>query len=236
MGITIQETIIRTLENGGWLTFFVIFWSGALLSLSSCTIVRIPVVIGYVGGVATSKKRAVLLTFSFVSALVLSYTCLGVLFGLVSSLMIDMIKWSRYLYYLIGTLALVIGLRMAGLVNFGLLPAGEHKMPKFRGPRTVLGAFLFGITFAIFEAPTCPCCGPVLFMMASLTFAKGKIFYAVLVFLAYALGQSFPILMIGSFTSIMKYISPKVERIEGALRIIGGNILIVLAIYFFLVG
>ena len=231
----IQQAIIQTLQNASWLTFFIVFWSGALLSLSSCTIIRIPIVIGYIGGVSTSKKRAVLLTFSFVLALVLSYTFLGVLFGLASNLMADMIRWSRYFYYLIGTLALVIGIQMAGLVDFGLFRAEKCKVPEPK-KRGLLAAFLFGFIFAIFEAPTCPCCGPVLFIIAGLTFTKGKVLYAVLIFLTYALGQSFPILLIGSFTSIVKYISPKVEKIEGTIRVIGGNILILLALYFFLVG
>ena len=230
-----QQTIIQALEHGGWLTFFIIFWSGAILSFSSCTIVRIPIVIGYIGGVATSKKRALFLTFSFVLALVLSYTCLGVIFGLASGLLTNMIRWSKYFYYLIGALALIIGIHMTGLADFGLLRVGKCRMPETK-KRGLLGAFLFGIVFAIFEAPTCPCCGPILFIIAGITFSKGRILYAMLVFLTYALGQSLPILLIGSFTGIVKYISPKVEKIEGAIKVVGGNILIVLALYFFLVG
>jgi len=233
--MTIQATVTQALQSGGWLTFFIIFISGALLSLSSCTIVRIPIVVGYIGGAATSKKRAILLTSSFVLALVLSYTSLGVLFGFVSNLMINMIKWSQYFYYVIGTVALFIGIQMAGLVDFRLLRAERCKIlePKEKG---LLGAFLLGIVFAIFEAPTCPCCGPVLFIIAGLTFVKGNIPYAILIFLTYALGQSFPIFLIGSLTGIAKYINPKVERIEGVMKLIGGNILIVLALYFFFVG
>lgn len=235
MNTTIQQTIIQTLQDGGWLTFFIVFWSGALLSFSSCTIVRAPIVIGYVGGVSSSKKRAFLLTLSFVSALVLSYTLLGVLFGLASNLMGNMIRWSRYLYYLIGLLALFIGVQMTGLADFGLF---RNKECKIHGPRKggLLGAFLFGLVFAIFEAPTCPCCGPILFIIAGLTFTEGRILYAVLIFLTYALGQSFPILLIGSFTGIVKYMSPRIEKIEPAARLIGGNILIVLGIYFLLAG
>ena len=230
-----QQTIIQALERGGWFTFFIIFWSGAILSFSSCTIVRIPIVMGYIGGVATSKKRALFLTFSFVLALVLSYICLGVIFGLASGLLTNMIRWSKYFYYLIGTLALIIGIHMTGLADFELLRVGKCIIPETK-KRGLLGAFLFGIVFAIFEAPTCPCCGPILFIIAGITFSKGRILYAILVFLTYALGQSLPILLIGSFTGIVKYISPKVEKIEGAIKVVGGNILIVLALYFFLVG
>ena len=232
---TIQNIIIQTLQNGGWLTFFIVFWAGAILSLSSCTLIRVPILIGYIGGAATSKRKAFLITLAFVIASVLSYTSLGILFGLIGGLMGNMIRWGRYFYYLTGVLLFFIGIQMVGLVNFGLFRREKHKAPRLH-KGGLLGAFLLGIVFAVFEAPTCPCCGPVLFIIAGLTFAKGNILYGVLIFLAYALGQSFPTLLIGSFTGIMKYISPRVEKIEGVVEIIGGNILIVLAFYFFLVG
>lgn len=235
MNTTIQQAIIEILRSTSWLTLLIVFWSGALLSMSSCTIVRIPIVVGYIGGMATSKKRAFLLTVSFVVALVLSYTSLGILFGLIGGLLGYMIKWGRYFYYFIGGLALFIGLQIAGLMNFKIFRFDKLKewKPQKRG---LLGAFLFGVIFAIFEAPTCPCCGPVLFIIASLTFVKGKIFYAILIFFIYALGQSLPIFLIGSFTGIVKYISPKIHRIEVWVKLFGGDILIVLAIYFFMVG
>ncbi|RKY32654.1 MAG: hypothetical protein DRP74_02120 [Candidatus Omnitrophota bacterium] len=235
MDLQIQLEIIKTLQNASWLTFFIVFWGAALLSMSSCTIVRVPIVIGYISGTATTKKRAFLLTLTFVSALVLTYTSLGIVFGLLVRTMDYMISWSRYFYYIIGGLALFIGVQMAGLVNFKF--PWLNKFKNMEGRRKgLLGAFLFGFIFAIFEAPTCPCCGPVLFIIASLTFAKGEILYGIMLFFVYALGQSLPILLIGSFTSIVKYISPKVHKIEEWLRLLSGSVLIVVAIYFFIAG
>jgi len=232
---SIQQNIIQILENRGWVAFLTIFWTGAVLSFSSCTIVRVPIVMSYVSGASDSKKRAILLTFSFVAALILSYTFLGIIFGFVSSLLTTMIKWNRYFCYLMGTIAFILGINMAGLVDFGLFKNKQCNMQNFQ-KKGLLGAFLFGLIFAVFEAPTCPCCGPVLFMIASFIFKKGNLLYAVLLCLSYALGQSFPILLVGSFTSIVKYINPKAERIEEVVKMIGGNVLIALALYFFLIG
>ena len=235
MNTSFQQIIAETLQNTSWLTLLIVFWIGATLSFTSCTIARIPIVVGYIGGMATSKKRAFILTLSFVSALILSYTTLGILFGLVSGVMGHMIRWSRYFYYLIGGLAFFIGIHLAGLVNFKL--PHFHRVEALKRKKLgILGAFLFGIIFTIFEAPTCPCCGPVLFIIASLIFIKGNILYAILIFFVYALGQSFPILLIGSFTSIVKYINPKIHKIEGWIKFLGGTILIVLGIYFCLIA
>lgn len=235
MNTSFQQIITETLQNTSWLTFFIVFWIGATLSFSSCTVARIPIVVGYIGGLATSKKRAFILTLSFVSAMILSYTTLGILFGLASGMMGHMIRWSKYFYYLIGGFALLIGIQTAGLVNFKL--PHFHRIETLKRKRVgILGAFLFGIIFTVFEAPTCPCCGPVLFIIASLIFIKGNILYAILIFFAYALGQSFPILLIGSFTSIVKYINPRIHEIEPWIKFLGGTILITLGIYFCLVA
>ena len=227
--------IIKAVQQGSPWTFFVVFWAAAALSMSSCTIVRVPVVIGFVGGFSTSKKRAFLLTLSFVAALVLSYTLLGVLFALITGVGHVMMRFSRYFYYLIGVIALLLGAQMAGLVNLGIYKRIASIMP---GPKQkgMLGAFLFGLLFVLFEAPTCPVCGPFLFVMATLTLVKEKFLYSVLLFFFYALGQSLPILLIGTFTGLLKYEHKNIERVEKVAGLVGGNILIVLALYLFLLG
>ena len=109
MNAAIQDSVVNALRDGGWITFFIIFWGGAALSLSSCTLIRVPVIISYVGAASTSRKRAFLLTLSFALALIFSYTLLGLLFGFLSGIMAGMIRWSRYFYYAIGALALLVG-------------------------------------------------------------------------------------------------------------------------------
>lgn len=55
MNTDIQQAIIQTLQSTSWLAFFIVFWRGAILSVNSCTIIRIPIVIGYVGGMDAFK-------------------------------------------------------------------------------------------------------------------------------------------------------------------------------------
>lgn len=234
MNTDIQTIIAAVKEQSLW-TFVVVFWAAAVLSLVSCTIVRIPVVIGLIGGAADSKKKAFLLTLSFVSALVISYTLLGVLLSLVGTLAMHMMRISRYSYYLAGALVLFVGVQIAGLIKFRFLEGTLSKIFDIR-QRGIAGAFIFGFIFVLFEAPTCPVCGPFLLVIASLGIFRDNILYAVLLFLTYALGQSLPIIMVGVFSGIVKYIQPKVEAIERAASVIGGNILIALGILLFILG
>ena len=235
MNTTLLNIIRQALRESSWLTYFIVFWVAAVLSLFSCSLIRIPVVIGYVGSVATSRKRTILFTLSFALATIISYTILGVLFGLIGDLMHKMVGLSKYFYFFIGVLALFVGLNMAGLLEFKLSDKRELKPPDLK-KWGALGAFAFGVVFAIFEAPTCPCCGPALFIISGYVFTKGSIFKAIFIFLAYALGQSFPLILLGSFTGIIKYGNPNFKKIETIAKVIGGNILIVMGFYFLLLG
>ncbi|MDD5424242.1 MAG: cytochrome c biogenesis protein CcdA [Candidatus Omnitrophica bacterium] len=233
MGTDIQTILNAVNERSLW-TFVVVFWAAAILSLASCTIVRIPVVIGLIGG-ADSKKKAFMVTMSFVAALVLSYTLLGVLLGTIGTLAAKMMGMSRYFYYLAGAAVLFVGVQMAGLIRIRPLEALAAKAfnIKYGGPA---GAFIFGMIFVLFEAPTCPVCGPFLLVIASLGLFKEDMLYAIMLFFTYALGQSLPIIMAGVFSGIVKYIHPKVEVVERVAPLIGGNILIALAILLFIMG
>lgn len=235
MNTTIQQIIIDAFQSGSWLTLVIVFWAGAVLSLSSCTLIRIPVIIGYIGGVSSSKRKAFLITLFFVMGTILSYILLGILLGFISGIVADMVKWSRYFYYVVGSFALFFGLQLSGLIDLGI---DSHKIKKRWQPKGtgLTGAFVFGMIFAIFEAPACPCCGPALFIIASHVFIKANYVYAILMFFSYALGQSFPLLLLGGVTGIMKYSNWKVHDVEKIVKIIAGNLLIVLAIIFFILG
>ena len=228
-------TITDVIKKGSPWTFFIVFWGAAILSLASCTIVRIPAIIGLVGGASTSKKKAFLLTLSFVAALVLSYTLMGILFSLVSGFAGNMMRMSRYFYYLVGIIALPVGIQMAGLVRFKVFEGAALRpfQPRHGG---MLGAFLFGLLFILFEAPTCPVCGPFLLVIAGLGILNKNFLYCVSLFFTYALGQAFPIILFGLFSGIVKYIHPKVEMVERVSSVISGNMLILLAAFLFILG
>ena len=228
-------SITEIIKQGSPWTFVIVFWAAAVLSLASCTIVRIPVIVGLIGGVSTSKKKALLLTLSFVSALVLGYTLMGVMFSLVGAFAGHMMKLSRYFYYLAAIIVLPVGLQMAGLIRFRFFEGVVSRAFQIRHGG-MIGAFLFGLVFVLFEAPTCPVCGPFLLVIASLGILKQNLVYCILLFFTYALGQAFPIILVGVFSGIVKYIHPKIEAVEKIASIIGGNILILLGIFLFILG
>jgi len=229
------SSIERILSDSPFIAVFVVFWAGALASMSSCSLVRIPIVFGLVAGTSGSRKKSILSLLSFISGLVISYTLLGILLGIAGDVTSRLIPITKYIYAALGVLIMIVGIFVSGLFPFRSLHLHSHIADRFK--RTgYLGTFFFGIALALIEMPTCPCCAPILLIIASSVIANGSFAYSVLVFMSFAIGQSLPTLVIGMSTSIAKYLTPRIEKFEGYIRLVAGNILIVFGIYFILIA
>ena len=231
------NTLQTIITKSPILSVFIVFWAGFIASLSSCTIIRIPIVFGYVSGAAHHTKRK-----SFISALCLSlglitsYTFLGIALILLKDLAFGLVQISRYLYIFLGAVLLVLGIFYAGLIKIGKTHYAHCETNTKLKKRSFIGSFLFGVMFAFLEMPACPCCASVLFVIASIVGFWNSWVYSIIIFLSFAIGQSMPILLIGSSTSLVKHLALKVERIEKYTQFVAGNILIVIALFFFILA
>jgi thiol:disulfide interchange protein DsbD len=234
------SSIQKVIAEAPLMAIFLVFWAGALASLSSCTIVRVPVALGFIAGAAESKKKALLVTVLFVSGLVAAYTVLGMFLGMVGRLAFTIIQCNKYIFYLLGFLILVAGLFISGLLKIRHLPRIFQFRENFQHV-TLFGAFIFGTFFALVEMPTCPCCGGILLMLATLVVTHNLAPYAVIIFMSFALGQSFPVLAVALSASLVKtdlimFLASKIRRIEDHITFVAGNMLITLGIYYLIVA
>ena len=219
---------------------FLIFLVGALASLSSCTIVRVPVALSFIAGAAESKKKALLITVLFVSGLIVSYTVFGVFLGMVGRLAYTIVQCNKYIFYLIGFLLFVMGLFISGLVRIKRLPHILQFRESFRHI-TLIGAFAFGTLFALLEMPTCPTCGGILLMLASLVVTHDLGQFSLLIFVSFALGQSLPVLVVALSASLVKtdiimFLVSRIQRIEDHINFVAGNILMTLGVYYLIIA
>jgi len=205
-------------------------FAGAVASLSSCTIARLPVLLGLVSSTNNSKHRGFLLSIAFSCGLIISYTFIGILFGAIAHIASKLVMISQYLYLILGFLMILGGLFFAGLISIG---GGFNAQCEraVKSVKTMPSAFIFGMLFAFLEMPACPCCGAVLLLIASLIAIKGSLLYSGVVFFSFALGQSLPILLIGFSTSILGKLLPKTQNLEGIISFCVGNILIVSGVF-----
>jgi len=203
---------------------------GVIASLSSCTIMRLPVIWGYITAAGVSRRKSVLLSISFACGLIAVYTLMGFSLGMISNVTGKLLKISHYLYLTLGIALLTLGIIFAGLMpvkarwlHDGCGMAVKHSMTK-------RSAFIFGILFGLMETPACPACGAALMIIGSLVVMKESLLYSCLVFLSFAIGQSIPVMVLGFSTSMFYYLTTRARRMQYIMGFLAGNILIVLGL------
>jgi cytochrome c biogenesis protein CcdA len=218
----------------------VVFVTGVLTSLSSSTIVRVPVALGFIAGATESKKKALFVTFLFIFGLVAAYTVLGMFLGMVGRVAFTIIQCNKYIFYLIGFLLFVFGLLIAGLLKIKHLP-NILQLRESLKHATFFRAFFFGTFFALAEMPTCPTSAGLLLMLASLVVTHNLAQYSVPIFVSFAIGQSLPVLVVALSANLVKtdvimFLTMKIQRIEDRIDFIAGNMLITLGIYYLVIA
>jgi cytochrome c-type biogenesis protein len=222
------------------LVVLIVFLSGALASLSSSTIVRVPVALGFIAGATESKKKALFVTFLFVFGLIVAYTIFGMFLGLVGRVTFTIVQCNKYIFYLLGILLFVFGLFIAGLLKIKRLPGILHFRDSFKQV-TILGAFFFGTFFALMEMLISPTCGGILLMFASLVVTHNLSQYSIPIFISFAVGQSLPVLAVALSASMVKtdvimFLASKIQYVEDNIDFLTGNMLITLGIYYLVIA
>jgi cytochrome c biogenesis protein CcdA len=230
--VGIQNSLIEAVRNFTFLTYIVVFIGAFILSLGSCTIVRIPIVLGYVSGFSSSHKQSALILLGFGGGIILCYTSLGFLLGIIAKFARKSINATPFFYIGLGVFLMLIGLYLLDFLPKYKASLSHCKVSnrKIRN-LSFFGAFFSGIAFAFLEAPLCPCCGPVLLVLATSVLSKTNIFNALTIFFTYALGQSSPMLLIGISSVFFKFATKRVHDFEPYIRALAGVVLFYFGIY-----
>jgi len=228
-----METIIQSLQTSlsenPFLAYIGVFFGGILSSSSPCVLATIPLVIGYVGGYSEGdRRRAFLYSLTFIIGLSLTFTVLGAIASLIGGLF-GMI--SRTWYFIIGGVAIAIGLHLIGLYSLNI-PTPVNLQPKRRG---IIGAFLLGVLFGIISSP---CATPVLALILAFVASKGEVVYGTTLLFIYALGHCALIFLAGTAAGFVENFiqSRGISNITEWGKRIGGSIVVLVGIYLFYTG
>jgi cytochrome c-type biogenesis protein len=226
---TLLNHLSESLTDNPFLAYIGVFLGGILSSSSPCVLATIPLVIGYVGGYSEGDRRkAVLYSLTFILGLSLTFTALGAIASMVGGLFGVI---SRTWYFIVGGVAIAIGLNLIGLFELNL-PVPVHLQPKQRG---ILGAFLLGIFFGIVSSP---CATPVLALILTFVASKGELAYGVSLLFIYALGHCALIFLAGIATGFVEsFIQSKgISNLTTWGKRVGGLIVVLVGIYLFYLG
>jgi len=226
---TLLNHLSQSLTENPLLAYLGVFIGGILSSSSPCVLATIPLVIGYVGGYSEGDRRkAFLYSLTFILGLSITFTILGAIASLVGGLFGII---SRTWYFIVGGIAIIIGLHLIGLFNWSL-PVPVHLQPKQRG---ILGAFLLGIFFGIVSSP---CATPVLALILTFVASKGEVAYGTSLLFVYALGHCALIFLAGTATGFVEnFVKSKgISNVTTWGKRIGGSIVVFAGIYLIYLG
>jgi len=226
---TLLNHLAQSLTDNPILAYIGVFLGGILSSSSPCVLATIPLVIGYIGGYSEGDRRkALLYSLTFILGLSLTFTVLGAIASVIGGLFGVI---SRTWYFVVGGIAVAIGLQLVGLYEFNL-PIPGHLQPKQRG---LLGAFILGLIFGIVSSP---CATPILALILTFVATKGEVVYGTSLLFIYALGHCALIFLAGTATGFAEsFIKSKgISNLTTWAKRIGGSIVVLVGIYMFYLG
>ena len=221
---TLLNHLAQSLSGNPFLAYLGVFVGGILSSSSPCVLATIPLVIGYVGGYSGGDRRkAVLYSLTFILGLSITFTILGAIASFIGGLFG---VTGRTWYFVVGGIAIAIGLQLIGLYEWNL-PVPAHLQPKQKG---ILGTFVLGLIFGIVSSP---CATPVLVLILTFVASKGEILYGTSLLFVYAIAHCTLIFLAGMAAGFAESFikSRGVSNITSYGKKIGGSIVVAVGFY-----
>ena len=214
------------------LTIAAAFVAGLLSFASPCVLPILPGFLTYLGGIGlkegmkASKGRIFLNAIAYVLGFSFVFSLLGVLLnGVLSNLTADATTW---LSRLGGTIIIIFGLYVIGLIKFDFLQTEHRLKPGQHSKYPYFFSFLFGASFAVGWSP---CVGAIL--GAVLTLAATMPGQSFTLLWAYSLGLGIPFLLAGAFVAEARELIRHSAPIMQYVNIVSGVLLIILGIMVF---
>ncbi len=221
---TLLQYLSQSIADKPLLAYLGVFLGGVLSSSSPCVLATIPLVIGYVGGYSGGDRRkALLYSLTFILGLSITFTILGAVASFIGGLFGVA---GRTWYFVVGGIAVAIGLHLMGLYEWNL-PVPVRLQPKQKG---ILGAFILGLIFGIVSSP---CATPVLVLILTFVASKGEILYGTSLLFVYAIAHCALIFLAGVAAGFAEgFIRSKgISNVATWGKRIGGSIVLLVGLY-----
>jgi len=222
------ENLSIAISNNFWVAPVLALIAGILTSVTPCSLSTVPLIIGYVGGTAANTKKAFKLSLTFAAGSAITFTILGIIAAIVGGLIGNANKWW---YIVLGILMILMALQVLEVYEFIPSTYLTSKSSK----KGYIGAVLAGILAGIFASP---CATPVLVVLLALVASKGSIIWGIILLLLYSIGNSFFVILTGTFVGKVRNIiqTEKYGKFSSILKYTLGIVIIIIGIYMFYLG
>jgi cytochrome c-type biogenesis protein len=211
-------------------TLVLAVFAGLASFLSPCMLPVIPAFLAQLAGTSLDlsdleRNDVFLGTIMFVAGFSAIFATLGVVLGAVlAGVATEALAW---LSRLAGTIVIVLGLHLTGLLRLSILDRQYSALPGGLKPGH-LTSFLFGASFAVAWTP---CVGPILGSTLALATTRPATAFPLL--LAYAVGLGAPFLLVGLFPSRILSFLKLHRRAAARVHIAFGVVLIGMGVLVF---
>lgn len=197
-----------------------VYLLGIITSLSPCILSLLPVLLGYIGGFGDNRRKSFIMAVFFVIGLGITFSILGMAASYLGTIFGQV---GAFWYILAAAVAIIMGLNLLEVIQLKF--PGLKRLPfKADSP---LGAVLVGLTFGLVASP---CSTPVLAGILSFVAVQQQVLYGGLLLFVYGAGQGTPLILLATFTALVKEL-PYLQARSKYFSYFSGVLLILLGLY-----
>lgn len=210
---------------GPWAAAAAFIWGMASIALSPCTLVLLPMIMGFVAGEGEiSRKRTLALSGAFSSGVFVNLLVVSLPFllgGAILKPLLGVLHWISF------ALLLAFGLALLDLYELPALSSGAVRA----SGHGVKGALLMGLMSGLITGPCALAFVAPVLTLALMNAAEGHLAGAVLLVLSFALGYAFLLCLAGMFSNRLQGILQRSTKAGFVLKQICGWLVILAAAF-----
>jgi cytochrome c-type biogenesis protein len=219
------------------ITFLAAFIAGLGSFLTPCVLPLIPSYITYITGLSFAelkeehpsravRKKAAIHSLLFIAGFSTVFMAIAASFAYLGGFFQGHAEVIRKIG---GILVIIFGIQVTGLVHISSL-LGEMRIKIQNKPAGYLGTFVIGLAFAVGWTP---CTGPILGAILTVATTEGKVWYGMLLLLAYSIGLGTPFFLSSLSLSGFLVFFNRYKKFIRLFEIITGVLLIIVGILIF---
>ncbi len=225
----ILNTVYSALQGGGTLVLGASFLWGIIgMLFSPCSLIAIPLVIGYIESQEEkTTSSAALISIAFSLGIFINIAIVGTVIASAGTLMTDL---SRITNYIVAVIFILFGLHLMEVIR---IPWINLKGMSIKRSRGLFGAWLLG-TFSGMAIGPCSFAYLAPMLVLAMKAATGNFLFAFLMVLMYALGNCLIIIIAGTSAGfVTRYMNfGENSNFTLIMNRIFGVILILVSLYF----
>lgn len=212
--------------SGNIFDYFIVFWSGVLVSFSPCVYPVMPITAGFIAGINTKGTRLMgfLISLVYVLGIALTYSCLGI-FAALTGKVFGQIGNNPVVFLAIGNVLIIFALAMFDVIPLPMLGLNIQNKIQIKN---LWGVLLFGAVSGLVVGPcTAPVLGTLLLYVAS----KQNILHAASLLFVFSYGVGASLILVGTFSGLLSNL-PKSGPWLVRVKQLCGVILLIIGEYF----